>query len=97
MADEKYEIDYDAIISGLSKTLEDNLKTEREYFELIAFTNKNGTENLMETVASNMLNMPIADQVILLRAHKNLLIVCEFLQKKYNFEILEEDEDPDIY
>lgn len=102
MADEKYEVDYEAILAGLVKTIENNTDTPNEYFELLNCVNElsgGKNEHLLSTVACNMINMSMVDQVLMLRAHKNLLIVCEFLQKKYNFPTpeLAEDEDPDIY
>ena len=93
--DEKYEIDYEAIFGGLRKMLDEQFNLEFEYIELLKFVGEHGNETTqnLTAVMNNVMNMRMGDQVIFLRIYKNLLVVCETLQNKYNFDIPEEDSD----
>jgi hypothetical protein len=92
---EKYEVDYPAIIAGMKKMLDEQSNLEFEYFELLKFMSEHGNETTqnLTAVSNNLMNLSMSDQVIFLRTYKSLLIVCETLQAKYNFEIPEEDPD----
>ena len=92
---ENYEVDYEAIFGGLKKMLDEQFNLEFEYIELLKFVGEHGNESTqnLTAVINNLMNMRMGDQVIFLRIYKNLLIVCETLQNKYNFEIPEEDPD----
>lgn len=94
---ENYEIDYEAIFGGLKKMLDEQFNLEFEYIELLKFVGEHGNETTqnLTAVMNNVMNMRMGDQVIFLRIYKSLLIACETLQNKYNFEILESEDDCD--
>ena len=98
MADENYEIDYPAIIAAMKKMLDEKFETEFEYFDLLKFVsehvdNPNGS---IGPIVNNLMSMSMSDQVIFLRSYKSMIMVCDTLQAKYNFEI-PEDEDSEEY
>ena len=94
---ENYEIDYPAILAGMKKMFDERMQTESEYFELLKFISENGNEKTqcLSAVMNNIMNMDMSDQVIFLRSYKNLVVVCNTLQTKYNFEIPEEEDEDD--
>ena len=80
-----YTIDYKAMFENLLSKMKDRCSIEDEYFELIR--NVNASQETTSIICKNFMNMPIADQVIYLRAVNNMCNVCAYLQEKHKFTV----------
>jgi hypothetical protein len=82
--DDNYELDYKAMFDQLFERLNARLDIENEYFRLIKYLQANSP--VINAVTSNMVNLPMNDQLLVLRAFKGMGDVCIRLQEKHKFE-----------
>lgn len=87
-------MDYKSMFEATFKELNERLKLETEYFELLQkFQNNSVSAGLMNAVSTKMPEMNMADQLMLLRIHNSMNELYKYLFDKYE---LEEEEDEEV-
>ena len=84
------EIDYKSMFEVMSKRLEAALRSDKEYFSLLATVSDKA--KYTEAACSVMLKFPKTDQIQVLKAMAQLGLVAEELCRKHNIDPGEEEE-----
>ena len=82
--DSNYELDYKAMFDQIFEMLSAQIDIENEYFEMLRYLQVNSP--VINAVTSNIMNLPMRDQILVLREFKNMGDVCIHLQQKHKFE-----------
>ena len=86
-------MDYKTMFENTFKELNERLRIEKEYFELLKnFESSSVSAGLMNAVSTKMPEMSMADQTMLLKMHTSMNELYKYLFDKYE---LEEEEDGD--
>ena len=86
---EYIDVDKDAMMKMLSKSLAERINIEKRYFEQLAYMTK--SNKVIKAVMDNIMEMPISDQLLIIETSCKTAKVCEVLNNKYGF--YEEDLD----
>ena len=86
-----YEIDYKKMYEEASGTIKELFDMQSEFFDLMQYVNDHA--KAAAAVPDNIFKMKLPDQVLYLRSVKKNLEICEYIVKKYGFEVPEGEDD----
>ena len=86
-----YEIDYKKMFEESQATINSLFDIQHEFFDLLKYVSEN--TKFSSPIPDNLFKMNLPDQVLYLRAIKKNLEICEYLVKKYGFEVEEGERD----
>ena len=87
----EHEIDYKTSFDNALRNLEETVKMQTEYFELMAYISDKDRTKTPAMVADNMFRLTLEDQLLVLKVLKTNVELSEHLCKKYGLEEKEND------